>query len=699
MQDNKHIKEFLDMYLLPSTKHDYAVLITGCWGSGKTHYIKNYLLGCKTDSPNVFKVKDWLTDCDNYTVIYVSLFGLKTFEDVDNQIDGFLRSNLAAGKYDDIPNTIGLVTALSVLALGTIATGGTSPVIIPAVVAASGTIKETTKLFARDFIKKLKNKKNYKNLVIIFDDVERADMPLPSLLGYINRYVEHLQIPCIMLADKERWEEAELVQKDCSTLHSLSSTKEKVIGKEFHIQTSLDTVWCSWFDQEHHLLGDDAHRLLKDKKAVISKIVDAAKICNFRSLQHSFFDLQRFIEKINRSSLKKEEFNTLFVADFISHQYAYYLGLFDPKKIFDSDSHIASRILSKGAVNNDFLLQSNLIDSKTTAVNLNIVHPNSNVDENPKSYENFKTIFANVERLSSLNDSSFANLWLQIWKEWLIENTADYARINEIIDSSIWYKGCDEYYLRRLLDWFLLDDDTGKKAMDAFYNSVNSQNKKLKSPSLIMDLFYRLLWYSKKKVIKETPRQFINMMTKYVKSIKNELIDEYMENWKSMRALDGTYEDNRVENDKFLALLCQLLKEKQMAREEKINKDFLDMLVDNSFETYKRACDRLSLYFPSTEGFSLSKIEAIEFCEAYQKINPERTRLLIDALKVRYRNQQKLNEEKDFLKRVLKESEKIYKVHEKPLPVSVFSLFYLIRELKDILKVQTKTTSKRTKHA
>ncbi len=39
---NKHIEEFLDYYLNKEQSPDYAVLITGCWGSGKTYFIRKY---------------------------------------------------------------------------------------------------------------------------------------------------------------------------------------------------------------------------------------------------------------------------------------------------------------------------------------------------------------------------------------------------------------------------------------------------------------------------------------------------------------------------------------------------------------------------------------------------------------------------------------------------------------------------------
>ena len=78
--NNQHIANFLDGYLSTSNKPDYAVLITGDWGSGKTHFIKKFLGGDKKI------VKSWLTDCEKHIVLYVSLFGAKSRADMDGRV-------------------------------------------------------------------------------------------------------------------------------------------------------------------------------------------------------------------------------------------------------------------------------------------------------------------------------------------------------------------------------------------------------------------------------------------------------------------------------------------------------------------------------------------------------------------------------------------------------------------------------------
>ena len=55
---NKHIEEFLDYYLNVEQSPDYAVLITGCWGSGKTYFIRKYLEGKGAAGKDVVKTFD-----------------------------------------------------------------------------------------------------------------------------------------------------------------------------------------------------------------------------------------------------------------------------------------------------------------------------------------------------------------------------------------------------------------------------------------------------------------------------------------------------------------------------------------------------------------------------------------------------------------------------------------------------------------
>ncbi|HHF2762830.1 TPA: P-loop NTPase fold protein, partial [Haemophilus influenzae] len=68
---NKHIENYLDLYL-EREDVEYATLLTGKWGCGKTYFIKNYIEKKSKEK--------------KYKFIYISLFGLKDIPSVNDAI-------------------------------------------------------------------------------------------------------------------------------------------------------------------------------------------------------------------------------------------------------------------------------------------------------------------------------------------------------------------------------------------------------------------------------------------------------------------------------------------------------------------------------------------------------------------------------------------------------------------------------------
>lgn len=681
---NKHIEEFLDYYLNVEQSPDYAVLITGCWGSGKTYFIRQYLGGDRKE------IKDWLTDCVKYTVVYVSLFGLKNRDEIDKKIQEVFRPKLGLRKLFCHPNAVSLVGNLAVVAvgakIGTAAIAAGAPaasVVLPAAIATGRAVGESLKFFSNDFLKKIRiDKKNYKKLVVVFDDVERADMPLPELLGYLNDYVEHLHVPCILLADKDRWEEAQKCQEDKSTLHHLSSTKEKVIGKEFQIQTTFDDVWNCWFNEEHHVLGNDAYNFLKDYRGIVANVFDASGVPNFRSLKHSLIDFQRFINNISKENLEKRKCNELLVADFFVHQYAYYLGLLKPNKISDTMTQALDDALERRQEKGKVQLQTNPLDENATAVAWNIVPCNQEPDED----EIFRNKFEDVEKFTSLHESSFVNEWLQIWKKWLLENNVDFKKVNGLIKTSIWYGREEEEYIRKMLEWSFLDDAEGNKALKIFNNCIE-RTKTLTSPSLIMDLFYRIYWYAKNNAFEFTAEEFEEKMISYVRSIQDKLDDERMDDWKERLPFLDTYKVYEEKNDQFLAFLCDILKNKTSERRDAAINAFFQRLLEDDYDGFNLACSQISMQYGESDVFYFSDVDVVKFCEVYKGVKRDRNSTLRKAIEKRYEDHNRLEKEKEFLERLLNEAKREFNEAERPLSPSVFSLHYLIRTINKILGV------------
>ena len=80
-EPNKHIEEYFDYYFDGEKNFEYAVLLNGAWGSGKTWFIKKYIQ--KQESKDK-------------KVAYISLNGLSKTSDIDDEIFRCIHPKLAS---------------------------------------------------------------------------------------------------------------------------------------------------------------------------------------------------------------------------------------------------------------------------------------------------------------------------------------------------------------------------------------------------------------------------------------------------------------------------------------------------------------------------------------------------------------------------------------------------------------------------
>ena len=155
----------------------YAILIDGEWGSGKTYFVREKL------EKKLKKL--WEETKREIKFIYVSSYGVKSTNELDSKIYEkiileFLPEKFKS-KYQDIERGLGSLYEI---------------------------IKEFKKLpnipknSIRNLIEILQ-KRNSKNYILIFDDIERCEMPITELLGYINEFVEHKSMKTIIIANEK----------------------------------------------------------------------------------------------------------------------------------------------------------------------------------------------------------------------------------------------------------------------------------------------------------------------------------------------------------------------------------------------------------------------------------------------------------------------------------------------------------------
>lgn len=155
-------------------KTDYAIMLDGEWGAGKTYFVRK-ILEKKIE-------ENWKEKNLEIKFIYVSAYGVKTTIALDNKIyekiiADFLPEKVK-NKYKVIGN--GLWSLYRIL-------------------------KEFKKIpeGSMKFLIEILQKRNAKNYVLIVDDLERCEMPITELLGYINEFVEHKSMKTIIIANEK----------------------------------------------------------------------------------------------------------------------------------------------------------------------------------------------------------------------------------------------------------------------------------------------------------------------------------------------------------------------------------------------------------------------------------------------------------------------------------------------------------------
>ncbi|TCZ68342.1 P-loop NTPase fold protein [Flaviaesturariibacter aridisoli] len=190
---------FLDYIKSPDTQ--YALLINGSWGSGKTYFWK-------------YKLQE-IAKANKFEVIYLSLNGISKIETLEYQL--FLRFLPFVGNTEN-------KTAKAIVALFAN--------------AANAASKKFLSVGLTEAFKDVKvDSLNLSHHVICFDDLERCQLPIKETLGFINNYVEHKSLKAVILADEKNIEAN--LEKDNKKYHDI---KEKVVGRILNYEPNIDQI-------------------------------------------------------------------------------------------------------------------------------------------------------------------------------------------------------------------------------------------------------------------------------------------------------------------------------------------------------------------------------------------------------------------------------------------------------------------------
>lgn len=264
---NKQIFDFLNEYAkLPSPQ--YAVLLRGKWGCGKTYFVKHWLAE--------FDKSDKLPANENsieLKPIYVSLFGMREISDIKSAIDRCVNPFFYSktGKILKIAGRI--VSKIIFKTELDIDKDGKSET------SFSGAL-DSLSIFEND------NKDEVKGVkFIIFDDLERCQIPMKQLLGFINYFVEHCDCHVVVIGEEK--------YLDDKTQHDLLEFKEKIVGREFEILPDIEAAIKLFVDEP--MMATD---FLSKETGMIQLCFECSATHNLRLLRQSLLDFSSLISAL-----------------------------------------------------------------------------------------------------------------------------------------------------------------------------------------------------------------------------------------------------------------------------------------------------------------------------------------------------------------------------------------------------------------
>ena len=285
---------------------DYAIMINGEWGSGKTyfwnHKVKN-------------KIESLQLNGRKYTTIYMSLYGISNLEEISKKIfietTQLMDKNLK--KYMD---SHGQTTIPEYAKTGLDMANFFG-------VTKNGEKVDYEAFFSTD------------DKVLCFDDLERANVDVVDILGYINNFVEHDHIKTIIICNEKelatKFKSSNIEMKTFIATYLLDKQNELTKGEEKpmveKIRDKIEYVFDNANDYERikeKLIGEtfeyapkfnyiingllmryennpDLIRFLRENTNLIISTFNKSGTRNLRILKHSLNYFKKIFEIVNKA--------------------------------------------------------------------------------------------------------------------------------------------------------------------------------------------------------------------------------------------------------------------------------------------------------------------------------------------------------------------------------------------------------------
>ncbi len=284
---------------------DYAIMINGEWGSGKTYFWNNKIRN---------KIESMQVNGRSLTTIYMSLYGISNLEEISKKI--FIETTQLMDKnLKKYMNSNGQTTIPEYAKTGLDMANFFG-------VTQNGDKLDYANFFSTD------------DKVLCFDDLERANVDVIDILGYINNFVEHDHIKTIIICNEKELstklksnniemktfiatylldKESKLLTTDKPMVEKIKDTiedvfdkandyeriKEKLIGETFEYRPEFAYIINGILMRYEKY--PDLIRFLKSNTALITSTFEKSGTRNLRILKHALADFKKVFDMVSNS--------------------------------------------------------------------------------------------------------------------------------------------------------------------------------------------------------------------------------------------------------------------------------------------------------------------------------------------------------------------------------------------------------------
>ena len=284
---------------------DYAIMLNGEWGVGKTHFWNNRIKK---------KIETMQLNGKRYTTIYMSLYGISNLEDISKKI--FIETTQLMDK-----NLRRFMEQTGQTTIPEYAKTGLDMANFFGV-TQNGDKLDYAEFFSTD------------DKVLCFDDLERANVDVIDILGYINNFVEHDHIKTIIICNEKELstklkssniemktfiatylldKQGELNTADKPMVEKIQNKiehvfdkandyeriKEKLIGETFEYAPKFDYIIngiLMRYENDPELI-----RFLRENTRLIISTFEKSGTRNLRILKHALNDFQKIYDMVEKN--------------------------------------------------------------------------------------------------------------------------------------------------------------------------------------------------------------------------------------------------------------------------------------------------------------------------------------------------------------------------------------------------------------